>query len=91
MQTTEYPLPPLALALGRLRQPRPAPRGWPYAATPRTTTDPTANTRRGQPQPANDFLRVLPEPALVGELPAEHPAPPAIPGAEAGRTYWFDL
>ena len=91
MQTTDLPLPPLALALGRLRQPRPAPRGWPYAATTRNTTEP-AITTRPQTQPEHDFLRLLPEPALFGELPAERPAPAAIPGAEAARsTYWFDL
>jgi hypothetical protein len=38
----------------------------------------------------HDFLRIVPEPALTGELP---PPPPslAIPGPEAARTYWFDL
>lgn len=93
MQNTDLPLPPLALALGRLRQPRLAPRGWPYA-TPRTPTETAATATapvRPQAQPEHDFLRLLPEPALFGELPAERPAPALIPGAEAARTYWFDL
>lgn len=93
MQAIEQNLPPLALALGRLRQPRLAPRGWPYA-TPRTPAEPAIAATapaRPQTQPDNDFLRLLPEPALLGELPTERPAPPTIPGAEAARTYWFDL
>jgi hypothetical protein len=92
MQATEQTFPPLALALGRLRQPRPAPRGWPYAATTRATTDAAAPVARPQRQPENDFLRLLPEPALFGELPVERPAPPANPGPEAApATNRFDL
>ncbi len=79
---TETLLPPLALALGRLRQPRPAaPRAWPYA--PRAAATPT-----------NDFLVVAPADALLGENGTFNPQPTpatAIPGAEAARTYWFDL
>lgn len=84
---TEHPnFPPLAQALGRLRQPT---RAWPYAPRPaelaRTPATPTA--------PGHDFLRMLPEPALTCDLPpAPAPQPAAgIPGAEAARTYWFDL
>lgn len=88
MQTTTPALPPLAQALGRLRQPRPAPaRAWPFAPRP-----------AGTPAARHDFLEVLPEPALTGELPPARPAAhgPAgatggIPGPEAARTYWFDL
>ncbi len=79
---TETLLPPLALALGRLRQPRPdAPRPWPYV--PRATIVPT-----------NDFLIVAPAEALLGHTAAcnsVRSTATAIPGAEAARTYWFDL
>jgi hypothetical protein len=78
---TETLLPPLALALGRLRQPRPvAPRAWLYA--PRTSAA----------APTNDFLVVAPADALLGENAADRPTRPTeVPGAEAARTYWFDL
>ena len=82
---TETLLPPLALALGRLRQPRPAaPRPRPYA--------PRANATAAAP--TNDFLVVAPADFLTGNHAAFGPlVPPAatIPGAEAARTYWFDL
>ncbi len=80
MNTLEAQLPPLAQALGRLRQPRAA---WPYA--PRPALDPAV--------PGHDLLRLMPEPALAGEWPPAPPRPPAtaIPGPEAARTYWFDL
>jgi hypothetical protein len=86
MNTENPNFPPLAQALGRLRQPT---RAWPYAPRPAgLAPDP------GRPaEPAHDFLRMMPEPALTGELPPE-PAPriaPATPRAEAARTYWFDL
>lgn len=76
MNTIEAQFPPLAQALGRIRQPRP----WPYAPRP------------AEAAPEHDLLRLMPEPALTGELP-EKPRPPAaaIPGPEAARTYWFDL
>ena len=79
MNTIEAQFPPLAQALGRIRQPRP----WPYA--PRPAALATA--------PEHDLLRLMPEPALTGDLPEKaRPAPaPAIPGPEAARTYWFDL
>lgn len=93
MHTIETQFPPLAQALGRLRQnparPTTGPaRVWPFAL--RLT---------GGPVPAHDLLDVLPEPALTGELPPEMPARqerdttmfPGVPGAEAARTYWFDL
>lgn len=79
---TEYPnFPPLAQALCRLRQPA---RAWPYAPRPPELAPAPQTTPA---EAANDFLRILPEPALTGDLPAA----PAIPGAEAARTYWFDL
>lgn len=79
MKTNEAQLPPLAQALGRIRQPRP----WPYAPRPAAPGD----------APGHDLLRLMPEPALTGDLPeAPRPAPlPPIPGPEAARTYWFDL
>jgi hypothetical protein len=93
MNLETAPLPPLAQALGRLRQPR----AWPYAPRPAgTEPPPTATT----PPPDHDLLRILPEPALTGELPpaAPRPGPPArltaleaIALAPVNRTYWFDL
>lgn len=79
MNTLDAQLPPLAQALGRLRQPR----AWPYA--PRPVLDPAC--------PGHDLLRLMPEPALTGELPPAPPRPPAgtLPGQETARTYWFDL
>lgn len=80
MNTIEAQLPPLAQALGRLRQPR----AWPYAPRPGFAA-PT-------PAPEHDLLRLMPEPALTGDLPEKAlPAAAAIPGPEAARTYWFDL
>ena len=79
---TETLLPPLALALGRLRQPRPATlRAWPYAA------------RNTAAMPTNDFLVIAPADALLGDETFNRETTPAaaIPGAEAARTYWFDL
>ena len=79
---TETVLPPLALALGRLRQPRPAaPRAWPYAPRAAATA------------PTHDFLVVAPADALLGDETFNRETTPAaaIPGAEAARTYWFDL
>lgn len=87
MNTENLNFPPLAQALGRLRQPA---RAWPYAPRPPELAPAPLPAFT---EAANDFLRILPEPALTGELPAA-PAPqaaPAIPGAEAARTYWFDL
>jgi len=82
MNSIEAQFPPLAQALGRIRQPRP----WPYAPRPATETLPPP------PAPAHDLLRLMPEPALTGELPEKpRPAAAAIPGPEAARTYWFDL
>ena len=80
MNPSEAQFPPLAQALGRLRQPRP----WPYAPRPALARPATA--------PEHDLLRLMPEPALTGELPEKpRPAAAAIPGPEAARTYWFDL
>ena len=76
MNAIEAQFPPLAQALGRVRQPRP----WPYAPRPAAPGD----------APEHDLLRLMPEPALTGDLP-EKPAPAAVPGPEAARTYWFDL
>ncbi|MEN9841372.1 MAG: hypothetical protein RL376_1172 [Verrucomicrobiota bacterium] len=80
-------LPPLALALGRLRTPRPAPRAWPFAPLP--STPPPAP----EPAPRNDFLVVTLAPTLLKTATLDElPAIPEIPGAEAARTtYWFDL
>ena len=102
MTALETQFPPLAQALGRLRQTR----GWPYAPRP-------AEPAAAQPAPAdNDFLRILPEPVLTDDLPETKPVPangplPATtkPGptretltaietialAPLNRTYWFDL
>jgi hypothetical protein len=83
MNTLEAQLPPLAQALGRLRQPR----AWPQAPRPALAPETRA-------APEHDLLRLMPEPALTGDLPAPPPRPaaPAIPGPEAARTtYWFDL
>lgn len=90
MNTLDTQLPPLAQALGRLRQNQTRPatgpaRAWPFAPRP-----------AGGPGPAHDLLDVLPEPALTGDLPPARPERdaamfPAVPGAEAARTYWFDL
>jgi hypothetical protein len=86
MNTENPNFPPLAQALGRLRQPA---RAWPYAPRPaELARDPEPLAAFAEA--AHDFLRILPEPALTGELPAA-PVAPAIPGAEAARTYWFDL
>ncbi len=80
MNPIDTQMPPLAQALGRLRQPR----AWPYA--PRT--EPLTPI----PAPEHDLLRLMPEPALTGDLPEKpRPAAAAIPGPEAARTYWFDL
>jgi len=79
MNTENPQFPPLALALGRLRQPR----AWPYSPRPAEL----AQTRPAEA--VNDFLRVLP-----GQPAAFEPAASAdvfVPGAEAARTYWFDL
>ncbi len=89
MNALDPQLPPLALALGRLRQPRPAHRTtWPFA--PRPAGEPLPEelppTVRAT-APEHDFLRVLPEPALTGELPAPRSAPPPA----FNRPYWFDL
>jgi hypothetical protein len=90
MNALDPQLPPLALALGRLRQPRPAPRTtWPFAPRPAgeplpEETPPPAATATA---PDHDFLRVLPEPALTGELPTARSAPPPA----FNRPYWFDL
>jgi hypothetical protein len=79
-------LPPLALALGRLRQPRPAHRTtWPFA--PRPAGDPFPEELPQANASGNDFLRVHPEPALTGELPA----PGSSPASPLSRPYWFDL
>ena len=85
MNTDPAQPPPIALALGRLRPLR----AWPYAPRP-TELHPATPNPRAQPMATHDFLRIVPEPALTGELP---PPPPslAIPGPEAARTYWFDL
>jgi hypothetical protein len=83
MNTTEALFPPLAQALGRLRQPR----AWPYAPRPPLPARALADVEAT----GHDLLRLMPEPALVGDLPATKPRPAAIPGAEAARTYWFDL
>jgi hypothetical protein len=84
---TETLLPPLALALGRLRQPRAvAPRPWPYA--------PQAEGARVKAVPLHDFLVIAPADALRGNDNTGNRTPdftPAIPGPEAARTYWFDL
>lgn len=77
MTALETQFPPLAQALGRLRQPR----GWPYA--PRATEPTAPETARTHDLaadttptlPDNDFLRIMPEPALTGELPQARPAP----------------
>lgn len=87
MNTENLNFPPLAQALGRLRQPA---RAWPYAPRP---PELAPAPQAAPAEAANDFLRILPEPALTGDLPPV-PAPqaaPVIPGAEAARTYWFDL
>jgi|GEM_PF-2032263 len=79
-------LPPLALALGRLRQPRTSPRPtWPFA--PRPAGDPLPEEFPPTTAPGHDFLRVHPEPALTGELPA----PRRTPASPLNRPYWFDL
>jgi hypothetical protein len=84
---TEILLPPLALALARLRQPRPAtPRTWPYA--PQTTTMPTAPVTAT----TNDFLIMVPAAALLADaLPPTPERAAAATGQSAARTYWFDL
>jgi hypothetical protein len=89
MNTENPNFPPLAQALGRLRQPA---RAWPYAPRPAELTR-TPEPVAAFAEAAHDFLRILPEPALTCEMPATPASPlaPAIPGAEAARTYWFDL
>lgn len=90
MTNQDPPLPPLALALGRLRQPRPALRAaWPFAPRPAgdplpAETLPPGDTLTG---PSHDFLRILPEPALNGDLPPPRPTP----ATALNRPYWFDL
>ena len=85
MNTDNPQFPPLALALGRLRQPR----AWPYAPRPAELAP--------APQPAaagHDFLRILPGHRAALETPEFTTAAIAaagVPGAEAARTYWFDL
>ena len=80
-------LPPIASAQGRLRQNRPTPRGWLFAALP-PELRPVI-----EPSPGNDFLITNLAPELtpstkVPSLRQEYP----VPGAEAARnTYWFDL
>ncbi len=89
MTTQDPQLPPLALALGRLRQARTTPRTtWPFAPRP-DDPHPPAEPPPAAPSamPVHDFLRVLPEPALTGELPREQPAPLK----PTNRPYWFDL
>ncbi len=97
MTAPETHYPPLAQALGRLRQPR----AWPYA--PRAAETPPPDAALETALPPNDFLRMLPEPALSAKLPVAKPtAPPAqeretLTAVEAlalaplNRTYWFDL
>ena len=89
MTALENQFPPLAQALGRLRQPR----GWPYA--PRATEPaiaqnaPRADATNVSPEaaptlPDHDFLRMMPEPALTGDLPEAKPANPrAMPAKPA--------
>lgn len=105
MQTTPIPsMPPLALALGRLRPRGTAanPRAWPFA--PRPTDTPASEPQRGenQPAPANDFLILNPSPTLTagsGPTPTPTAARRSQPEAELpllvdprnGGTYWFDL
>jgi hypothetical protein len=79
MTTLEAQLPPLAQALGRLRQPRLAP------GRPRFDADAGHDLLRLMPEPA----LAADLPALAE--PAHRPAAAAIPGPEAARTYWFDL
>ena len=82
-------LPPIASAQGRLRQNRPTPRGWLFAALP-PELKPAL-----EPLPGNDFLitNLAPELTPGTKAPAlvqDYPVP--VPGAEAARnTYWFDL
>ncbi len=83
MNTLEAQFPPLAQALGRLRQPDHGP----AAARALALLDET---------PAHDLLRLMPEPALAADLPGlaapqARALPARIPGPEAARTYWFDL
>jgi hypothetical protein len=67
----------------------------PTAQTPGRLRLPRARPCATRPAAAleHDLLRLMPEPALTGELPEPPPRPPAagIPGPEAARTYWFDL
>ena len=88
MQTIENQFPPIAQALGRLR---PALRNWPYAPKNGAPPPPTTDKRNTEAY-GHDFLRILPEPALTGELPPAlpaQPAPQALPKLD--RPYWFDL
>lgn len=75
MNALETQFPPLAQALGRLRQPR----SWPYAtrptepATAQAARDGNATADATAAPTDNDFLRILPEPALTGDLPEATP------------------
>ena len=99
MTAPEPQNPQTAQAPGRLRQPRP----WPYAARPAETVPPPHGLAPGAALPDNDFLRLLPEPALAAGLPAAKPTTAPAPHREPltavealalaplNRTYWFDL
>jgi hypothetical protein len=87
MNTEPAPLPPLALALGRLQQPRPnPPRAWPFAPAP------AALRQAAPPATTNDFLVITAANILLNAdtTLATEPAV-RVPGVEAARTYWFDL
>lgn len=81
-------LPPIATALGRLRQKRPAPRTWPFAPLPDELRHVAQETT-----PSNDFLVTILAPELLPGASGPAPFPPCpIPEPEAARsTYWFDL
>ena len=89
MNPTDTQTPPAATTPGRLRQPRP----WPYATRPTGAPLPETDA------PEHDLLRLMPEPALAGDLPPPKPAPArdrltaaeAIALAPLPRTFWFDL
>ncbi len=84
---TDLALPPLALALGRLQQPRQTtPRAWPFAPAP------AALRQNDTPATMNDFLIITAANVLLNDNTPLATEPAAgIPGAEAARTYWFDL